>query len=218
MLPHSDGWKPLKSIISSDTDSPIRSYVLFKTEVKLVDFDFFISHDRDGKERTAIKFFFQRVGIPIPYPQELFTPELVNEDQPPLNWDKPNETERKGLVTSRVGQGAYRKSVLYRWDFSCAVTGYNKKEVLIASHIVPWCDATDNQRLDVNNSVLLSPTYDALFDRHLISFEDSGKIILSDQLQHTSFDRLGVTGKERIQSFSRENLQYLEVHRGGLVR
>jgi predicted restriction endonuclease len=49
-------------------------------------------------------------------------------------------------------------------------------------HIVPWRDANESERLEIGNAILLSPLYDALFDRHLISFEDDGKIILSSQL------------------------------------
>ena len=106
----------------------------------------------------------------------------------------PNSTERKGLVTSRVGQGAYRKRIIHRWEYKCAVTGFNKLEILIASHIVPWSDSTDNERLDVDNGLLLSPTYDALFDRHLISFENNGKIILSDTIDNNAYMKIGVTG------------------------
>jgi predicted restriction endonuclease len=125
----------------------------------------------------------------------------------------PNETERKGLVTSRVGQGAYRKSILYRWNFKCAVTNYNKHEILIASHIIPWKDSTNEERLDVGNGILLSPTYDALFDKALISFENNGKNILPDSLFKTNYEDLGVTGKEFIHNLSSDNRVYLERHR-----
>jgi 5-methylcytosine-specific restriction protein A len=127
----------------------------------------------------------------------------------------PTKTEREGLVTSRVGQGIYRKSIIYRWEYKCAVTGFNKLDVLIASHIVPWSESTDNERLDVDNGLLLSPTYDALFDRHLISFENSGKIILSDAIDPNAYKMIGITGKERISNLSQNNHSYLERHRIG---
>ncbi len=84
---------------------------------------------------------------------------------------------------------------------------------MVASHIVPWAEATDNERLDVHNGILLSPTYDALFDRHLISFEDSGKIILSDSIENEAFKRIGVSGNEIIRSFNPDNKIYLDKHR-----
>jgi len=126
----------------------------------------------------------------------------------------PNTTERKGLVTSRVGQGAYRKRIIHRWEYKCAVTGFDKLDVLIASHILPWASANDNERLDVHNGILLSPTYDALFDRHLISFENSGKIILSDSIEAQAYNKIGVTGQEKINNLSSYNFEYLEKHRG----
>ncbi|RYZ20538.1 MAG: hypothetical protein EOO16_16390 [Chitinophagaceae bacterium] len=199
------------------TDAGIRSHVRFETELQLREFDFFVTPDRDGNQRTAIKFFFQRVGKSLEYPIVEQANTYEAELDKILNWQKPNQTERSGLVTSRVGQGAYRKSVLYRWEFQCAVTGYRKKEILIASHIVPWKDANDEQRLDVDNGILLSPTFDALFDKHLISFENSGKIILSDALRETNYENLGVSGKETISRLNNGNQWYLDQHRSQLA-
>ena len=62
------------------------------------------------------------------------------------------------------------------------MTGCNLEEILIASHIVPWKDCTDEERLDVDNGLLLSPNYDALFDKHLISFDEDGKLIGSNTI------------------------------------
>lgn len=86
------------------------------------------------------------------------------------NYKPPATTEREGLVVSRVGQGYFRNQLIDKFDYKCAVTGSGVKTVLIASHIVPWREATDAERLDVNNGILLSLLYDALFDTHLISF------------------------------------------------
>jgi 5-methylcytosine-specific restriction enzyme A len=191
-----------------------RSFVKFETELDLVDFDFYGGKDREGNDRTAIKFFFKRAGKTLEYPVVQTMPAQAAETAiNPYLRDIPNETERKGLVTSRVGQGAYRKSILFRWNFKCAVTNYAKPDILIASHIVPWKGASNEERLDVANGILLSPTYDALFDRAFISFENNGKIILSDAFARTAYEQLGVTGKERIQQFSRDNYAYLERHR-----
>lgn len=193
-----------------------RSHFKFEGEVELYDIDYFIGQDKSGKERTAIKFFFKRMGKILPYTIDEFSTHILEDSSVPYNINFPNETERKGLVTSRVGQGAYRKSILFRWNFRCAVTNYSKKEILIASHIVAWKDATNEERLDVDNGILFSPTYDALFDQHLISFENNGKIILSDSLQKSNYDLIGVTGKEKIQHLANGNVPYLEKHRENL--
>lgn len=108
------------------------------------------------------------------------------------NYIKPNKTERKGLVTSRVGQGYYRHKLLEKWNYECALTGCKVLSILIASHIVPWSECDDIQRLDVNNGILLSPDVDALFDKNLISFTDDGALLLSDKLDKNEIDRLGI--------------------------
>ncbi len=84
------------------------------------------------------------------------------------------------------------------------------------THCVSYCsleDANNDERLDVNNDILLSPNYDALVDRHLISFENRGKIILSNAVLKSDYNSLGVSGKEVISNLSRENHLYLERHR-----
>lgn len=72
--------------------------------------------------------------------------------------------------------------------------------------------STDEQRLDIDNGILLSPDYDALFDKHLISFESSGKIILATDLSLDSLKSIGITGKERIRNLTAGNKDYLDHH------
>lgn len=192
----------------------LRGTVRFISEVELFDADYFETHDSSGKIRLGIKFFFKRIGAFVPYQPELFNVVgLAAEISSNYEINIPNETERAGLVTSRVGQGAYRKRIIHRWEYKCAVTEFDKLNLLIASHIIPWSQATDNERLDVHNGILLSPTYDALFDRKLISFENTGKIILSDKIEMQAYQKIGLTGKEKIKNLSQFNNDYLERHR-----
>lgn len=194
-------------------ESEGRGFVRFITEVEFFDADYFETHDTSGNLRIGIKFFLKRIGAFVPIQRSLFNAQLAEESNTDFEILFPNETERKGLVTSRVGQGAYRKRIIHRWEYKCAVTGFNKLNVLIASHILPWASANDNQRLDVHNGILLSPTYDALFDRKFISFQNDGKIILSSTIESDAFNKIGVTGKERIVNLSSYNFEYLNGHR-----
>jgi hypothetical protein len=125
---------------------------------------------------------------------------------------KPNETERTGLVTSRVGQGYYRQQILEKWGNVCAVTGCDLTQILISSHIVPWSESTDEERLDPENGILLSPTLDALFDKHLISFSDDGSILLSKKLEDGVLASLTINKEMRIR-VSDGMRKYLERHR-----
>jgi 5-methylcytosine-specific restriction protein A len=190
-----------------------KGYVQYKAELELLEYDFFPGTDREGKDRKAIRFYFKKFGVELDYKIEKSDNYEIEQLELLYKLNIPNETERKGLVTSRVGQGAYRKSILYRWEFKCAVTNYSNKGILIASHIVPWKNSTNEERLDVENGILLSPTYDALFDLGLISFENNGKILLSTELAKTNYSEIGVTGKEIIKNLSSGNHTYLERHR-----
>jgi 5-methylcytosine-specific restriction protein A len=188
-----------------------KAFVKYEDELVLMDSDYYQTFDTGGKQRLGIKFFFKRFGVQIPYDLRsiasiLSEPGVQADNQPPT------VTERSGLVLSRVGQGAYRKSVINRWENKCAVTGFGDSRILIASHIHPWRDAKSDERLDVHNGILLSPTYDALFDRHLISFENNGKIILSDLVASTEFAKVGVTGRESIARLNEDNFPYLAMH------
>lgn len=189
-------------------------WVRFESELEFYDADYFETPDRNGDMRIGIKFFFNRIGArPLLGPEQLqleFAAETLREKYEII---LPNSTEREGLVTSRVGQGAYRKGIIHRWNYKCAVTDFSDPRILIASHIVPWKDASDQERLDVDNGILLSPTYDALFDRHLISFENTGKIILSEKISWEDYKKIGVSGQEKILDLSSGNKEYLEIHR-----
>jgi predicted restriction endonuclease len=68
------------------------------------------------------------------------------------------------------------------WGGRCALTGITEPVLLRASHIVPWADCNDEQRLDVHNGLLLSAFWDAAFDKGLVSFDDNGRPLPSPKL------------------------------------
>jgi hypothetical protein len=124
----------------------------------------------------------------------------------------PTETERKGLVTSRVGQGYYRQLIREKWLDKCPVTDSKIVDILISSHIVPWSQSNDKERLDVNNGILLSPNVDALFDKHLISFTNDGELLKSSKISLTDLKDLGIPLDIKI-PINKEMIPYLERHR-----
>lgn len=192
-----------------------KGMVKYVSELKFLDCDYFHTLDVTGTTRIGIKFFFKRQFKDVyVIPDELQYSTSLLDAQEDYKKKFPNVTQREGLVTSRVGQGAYRKSILHRWKYKCAVTDYNDPKVLIASHILPWKDSNDQQRLDVDNGILLSPDYDALFDKHLISFDSSsGNIILNSKLSLESVKSLGIKESDRISNISEGNRHYLDMHR-----
>jgi hypothetical protein len=87
-------------------------------------------------------------------------------------------TEREQMILARVGQGGYRRALEEKWGNKCSVLGVEIRELLRASHIKPWKLSDTRERLDADNGLLLSAHLDALFDRHLISFDDEGVLLI----------------------------------------
>lgn len=129
------------------------------------------------------------------------------------------ETERQSLVLSRVGQGEFRAQLVSYWK-GCAVTGAVCIPLLKASHIKPWRESNNKERLDVFNGLLLSPNIDTAFDTGHITFDPQGKIVLSNAIAGTSAFQLHINAKLRInQNLLRpEHQAYLEHHRGEVFR
>jgi len=129
------------------------------------------------------------------------------------------ETERQSLLLSRVGQGGFRAQLVSYWN-GCAVTGANCIPLLKASHIKPWHESTNKERLDVFNGLLLSPNIDAAFDTGYITFDSQGKIVLSKAIAGAPAFQLHINAKLRInQKLLRpEHEVYLKHHRREVFR
>jgi hypothetical protein len=87
-----------------------------------------------------------------------------------------DQTTRQSLIEARLGQGQFRRRVLERWQGRCVVTGCSLEDILRASHIKPWRCSNNDERLNPANGLLLTANLDALFDRHLISFDIDGRM------------------------------------------
>lgn len=129
-----------------------------------------------------------------------------------------NETVRTALVQCRVGQGLFRENLLNYWGGSCAVTGVQIVEILRASHIKPWRDSNNEERLDWFNGLLLSPTYDALFDQGIVGFGADGESIHSPLLTRADATELGVRLPVRLKRVEDRHLGYLKYHRDIVFR
>lgn len=108
------------------------------------------------------------------------------------------ETEIDRIVRQRVGQGYFRAALIDYWG-RCPLTGVTEREMLRASHIVSWADcASDAERLDVFNGLLLSAHWDAAFDVGLVSFADDGSVLVKPELSVETASVLGVTTAPRL--------------------
>mgnify|MGYP000149144076 CR=1 FL=1 len=86
------------------------------------------------------------------------------------------------LVKTRLNQRVFRQMIGSIYDHRCCITGLNISALNRASHIVSWAD-NEEARLDPSNGLYLSATYDAAFDRHLITLDDDYRIVLSSNLK-----------------------------------
>src|SRR5665811_1939636 len=88
------------------------------------------------------------------------------------------ETERLAIIRARKGQGLFKERV-GKIESKCRITGVENLVHLVASHCKPWRDATNAERLNGENGLLLTPSIDHLFDRGFIGFEDFGRLVIS---------------------------------------
>lgn len=129
------------------------------------------------------------------------------------------ETERLALVQARRGQGLFRANVQIV-ERACRITKVERAEHLIASHTKPWRDCTNEERLDGENGLLLTPSIDHLFDKGFISFEGNGELIISPVADPVSLRKMGVdpSARTNVGAFSEGQRRFLEYHQDNVLR
>ncbi len=118
---------------------------------------------------------------------------------------------KEAIIKVRVNQGIFRKKLLQHYK-TCCLCNVSNPKLLIASHIKPWSVCNAQEKVDKNNGFLMCPNHDALFDQGWITFNDDGKIIISDALSKN--DRMAFDINENmIILLTDENKKYLRYHR-----
>jgi putative restriction endonuclease len=126
-----------------------------------------------------------------------------------------DQTEKEQVIMARRGQGLFKKNV-QSIERYCRVTKVNRPEHLRASHCKPWRDCISNEeRLNGENGLLLTPSIDHLFDRGFISFENNGELLISPVAHSVSLQRMNVPIGERVNvgEFSEGQKTFLDFHR-----
>lgn len=127
-------------------------------------------------------------------------------------------TECEAVIMARRGQGLFRQRVA-QIERMCRVTKVDNPAHLRASHAKPWRDCINNdERLNGENGLLLTPSIDHLFDRGFITFEDSGKLVLSPIADLASLELMGVPVKEAVNvgGFNEGQRHFLQYHRNSV--
>jgi putative restriction endonuclease len=120
-------------------------------------------------------------------------------------------TVKDQLIKARIGQGRFRQLLINHWN-GCAVTKCGLIEIMRASHVHPWRESTNRERLDPFNGLLLSPNLDSLFDKAMISFAPDGKIMISKSLSLEDINKLGISQGMSV-NLKTGHERYLSLHR-----
>jgi hypothetical protein len=152
---------------------------------------------------AQVKLLLQKIN---PLFNESFL-RLEKELDSPIVLEK---TEKELITKARIGQSIFKRELLARGT-KCRLCGVCDERFLVASHIKPWSQSDHQERLDVNNGMLLCPNHDALFDKGYISFDDYGKILISDSLDQATKVFLNIN--ENLTICMNENQkQYMKWH------
>lgn len=179
----------------------------------------YLSILRLRKEIDNSIYFYFRIFIDYRNSVELYASQYELEQEREIESSTRSLEEKKNLVRARVGQGLYRQKLLVDCPF-CPITLINDERLLIASHIKPWVISDDKEKVDPNNGLMLSATYDKLFDQGLISFKENKELLVSPWISPMNAKRLNIfTGKiiQHLPLNSKRN-QYLEFHRTHIFR
>jgi putative restriction endonuclease len=127
------------------------------------------------------------------------------------------EVEQIRLLRSRRGQGVFKRNVMLH-ESSCRVTGVSDMRHLRASHIKPWRESSDQEKLSGSNGLLLAPHIDHLFDRGWISFGDREQLLVSRHLTRGLAESWGMDIEKKIGRFTDSQAEFLEFHRARVFR
>ncbi|WP_313817831.1 HNH endonuclease [Cupriavidus sp.] len=126
-------------------------------------------------------------------------------------------TTKDQLVRARRGQGIFKANVKLN-ESKCRVTGISEIQHLRASHIKPWKDSNDEEKLNGCNGLLLSPHIDHLFDRGMISFTANGDLLVSSKLDRLVLQKWGVTEMANVGAFNDMQSEFLAYHRDSVFK
>ena len=161
------------------------------------------------------QFINELIGLPSLYLRDPDAEVLDAERNGELSGLLPTEIER--LVKSRKGQGKFRQDVIELWK-KCSITSCQQTALLKASHIKPWRDSSNTERLDPFNGLLLTPNLDTLFDGGFITFDKTGELVVSTSIDIDTLKAFGIDTKSKLSILDKRIERYLKYHRKHIFR
>lgn len=121
------------------------------------------------------------------------------------------ETEKLIWTKVRIGHSKL-KEILVKKDRCCKICGLSDERFLIASHIKPWSKSNNQERLDLNNVLLLCPHHDSAFDKGYITFDREGQILISSELTFETRALLNLNPENKIELTYKQS-EYIQWHK-----
>lgn len=167
-----------------------------------------------GQEVAPLKLAAQTI-VPSVADDIEFWERRIEKDV--ANDTRVRETDRIAIVLARLGQGLFKERVS-KIETRCRITGVENTTHLIASHCKPWRDSNNEERLNGENGLLLTPSIDHLFDRGFIGFEGNGRLMISPVAHRPSLEQMGIKTDSNINvgAFSAGQRVFLEFHRASI--
>ena len=161
------------------------------------------------------EFLANPSDIEVAYERQVASPAYELAEAPAAFDHLGGQTVR--LVPQRRGQAMFREMVLTSYRSRCALTGAEDPRLLNASHILSWSEHPEH-RMWPTNGICLNALHDRAFDRHMISFDDDWRMVVSSNLP-TETRRLlekGTDGQLRMPSRFQPDRSFMERHRARL--
>ncbi len=143
--------------------------------------------------------------------------DVVLTDAIEIEAKKKKGTTRDQVIKSRVNQNFFRKMILVSYKYRCCVTGFPIRELLVASHIIPW-SVDKKTRLNPCNGLCLNALHDKAFDKGLISFTRDYRMVISERIKDHSYEETEILVKYSNMKISLPNRflpdkDFLDYHR-----
>lgn len=225
-----DGWLVPVKFKEIDQAHQIRPKDHIEKLRPLLDFEYapLIQESGNGKQAVYLtkvtpdlaKVLCGLLNINLDAIQEaLFNSEAKAEKEEALIKDDPalSETTKKALINARRGQGKFKNNVI-EINNKCFFTGLSDINFLIASHIKPWAESDNKERLDGSNGLLLVPHIDHLFDKGYITFMDTGALVISPQLPDEVINMYKLFEYKINRKLNDQQKFYMDYHRNNIFK
>lgn len=129
-------------------------------------------------------------------------------------WDTQKGSDATAETTVRRGQQFFREMILSAYKNRCSLTGTNDPRLLTASHIIGWAEAPE-LRINPHNGLCLNALHDRAFDRHLITFDEDYRMVISSDVPKDARQNLEKVENQHLTMPSRflPSQVFLEQHR-----